>query len=252
MSILLRSFNVFRGMLGTVVLWFERRNPDALLENEKENLHKLIQQFNAGLVSHAALSERLSVQVQRGERQLETFRYRINALLSAGERDAAAREALSLKEAGAQLEEDRRQLDAAEETYARLIRRRDEAISESRSRIEQVRRQIGDLKVKRAIADLEGMARAMIGEVDSRGASLSRLEEMVGEERGKAAARARVAQAEPGLLHPGAAEAVRSAMASTALDEFLSTSQGGSRPVTGLLLPAPEEMPVARPGKQQN
>jgi phage shock protein A len=244
MSTLLRSFNVVRGMLGTIVLWFERRNPDALLENEKDNLHKLIQQFNAGLVSHAALSERLSAQVLRGERQL-------NVLLSAGERDAAAREALALKEVTYQLEEDRRQFDAAEETYSRLVRRRDEAINESRSRIEQVRRQIGDLKVKRAIADLEGMARAMIGEVDSRGASLSRLEAMVGEEREKAGARARVAQSEPGVLHPGVTEAVRSAMADTALEEFVA-SQGARTKVSGLLLPSPVKIPAAKPRKVKN
>lgn len=251
MSILLRSFNVFRGMLGTVVVWFERRNPEALLENEKDNLHKLIQQFNAGLVSHAALSERLSAQVQRGERQIETFAYRTNALLSAGERGAAAREALSLKEAKAQLDEDRRQLEAAEETYARLISRRDEAVSESRSRIEQVRRQIGDLKVKRAIADLEGMARAMIGEVDNRGASLSRLETMVGEEREKAGARARVAQSEPGLLHPGAMEAVRSAMADTALEEFVASQATDTR-TPSLMLPSPKNVSVAKSRKLQN
>jgi phage shock protein A len=222
-----------------------------LLENEKDNLHRLIQQFNAGLVSHAALSERLSAQVQRGERQCETLTYRINALLSAGERDAAAREALALKEVTSQLEEDRRQFDAAEETYSRLVRRRDEAINESRSRIEQVRRQIGDLRVKRAIADLEGMARAMIGEVDSRGASLSRLEAMVGEEREKAGARARVAQSEPGGMHPAATEAVRSAMADTALEEFVA-SQGGRVNISGLLLPSPEKISPAKPRKVKN
>jgi hypothetical protein len=38
MSILTRSYYIVRGLIGNVVLWFERRNPDALLENEKENL----------------------------------------------------------------------------------------------------------------------------------------------------------------------------------------------------------------------
>ncbi len=39
--------------------------PEALLELEKENLRKLIGRFNEGLISHAALSERLMTQVVR-------------------------------------------------------------------------------------------------------------------------------------------------------------------------------------------
>ena len=222
MSILTRSFNIVRGLIGNVVLWFERRNPDALLENEKENLRRLMQQFNTGLVQHAAISERLATQITRGERQIKTLTYRIKALLGSGEREAAGRDALALKEAREQLAEDRRQQSEAETTYKSLVTRRDTAIAETRARIEQVRRQIGDLKVKRAIADLEGMAQAMVGDLDSGGASLSRLEEMIVEERDKAGARARVAQSSAGALPPGTSEAVRGAMAEAALAEFLS------------------------------
>lgn len=225
MSILTRSYNVVRGLIGNVVLWFERRHPDALLENEKENLRRLMAQFNTGLVQHAAITERLGSQITRGERQVETLTYRVNALLSSGEREAAAREALALKDAKAQLAEDRRQQADTEVNLKSLVARRDAAVAETRARIEQVRRQIGDLKVKRAIADLEGMAQAMVGDLDSGGASLSRLEEMVVEERDKAGARARVAQSTAGALPMVTSDAVRSAMADAALAEFLGTGQ---------------------------
>ncbi|MCX7301408.1 MAG: PspA/IM30 family protein [Rhodobacterales bacterium] len=221
MSILTRSYNVVRGLIGNVVLWFERRNPDALLENEKENLRRLMTQFNTGLVQHAALSERLTSQIARGEKQIETLTYRVKALLGSGERDAAAREALALKDARAQLDEDRLQQVEAETTFKNLVARRDTAVAETRARIEQVRRQIGDLKVKRAIADLEGMAQAMVGDLDSGGASLNRLEEMITEERDKAGARARVAQSAAGTLSQATNDTVRQAMADAALAEFL-------------------------------
>jgi hypothetical protein len=225
MSILTRSYNVFRGLIGNVVLWFERRNPDALLENEKENLRRLTVQFNSGLVQHAAITERLGSQITRGERQIETLTYRVNALLGSGERDAAAREAMALKDAKAQLAEDRRQQAETEVNFKSLVARRDAAVAETRGRIEQVRRQIGDLKVKRAIADLEGMAQAMVGDLDAGGASLSRLDEMVVEERDKAGARARVAQSTAATLPLATSDAVRSAMADAALAEFLGTGQ---------------------------
>jgi phage shock protein A len=233
MSILTRSYNVVRGLIGNVILWFERRNPDALLENERENLRRLMAQFNSGLVQHAALAERLGSQIARGEKQIETLTYRVNALLGSGERDAAAREALALKDARAQVDEDRRQQADAETTFKNLVARRDTAVAETRARIEQVRRQIGDLKVKRAIADLEGMAQAMVGDLNSGGASLNRLEEMVSEERDKAGARARVAQSAAGALPQATNDAVRQAMADAALAEFLG--------------PGPRALPDMRP-----
>jgi phage shock protein A len=237
MSLVHRGANVLRGLLSSVVLWFERKNPEALLENERENLRRLIGQFNAGLVSHAAIAERLAGQIRSGEAKAAALARRIGALVSSGDREAAGREALEHKSVEAQLSEDRKQFAEAEESYRSLVKRRDRAVAETRSRIEGVRRQIGDLKVKRAIADLEGMAKALIGDIDGNGASLSRLEEMVGEEREKATARARVAQSEAGMLGTQMSEAAEAALAETALEEFLS-GQGPKRLGAPVLLSA--------------
>jgi len=221
MSLIIRVWNVTRGLSTKFVSYFERRNPEALLEIEKENLRRLIGRFNQGLVSHAALSERLITQVSRGEKEAGDLTTKTTALFKAGEREAAARYALRLKEVKERLAEDRKQLETAEETYRQLVNTREAAIAEARAKIELVRRQIGDLKVKRALADLEGMASAMIGGLGSAGDSLNRLHEMVEEEREKASARVRVAsvQVEPGELR--AREAEQQALASDALADFL-------------------------------
>ena len=50
-----RLANVFRGFLGLFVSGLERRNPEALLEVEKENLRKQIANYNEGLAAHAGL-----------------------------------------------------------------------------------------------------------------------------------------------------------------------------------------------------
>ncbi len=65
MRLIIRVWNLFLGLASRLVSSFERRNPAALLELEKENLRKLIGRFNEGLISHAALSERLMIQVVR-------------------------------------------------------------------------------------------------------------------------------------------------------------------------------------------
>ena len=43
----------------------EKKNPEALLEVEKENLRKQISEYNKGLAMHAGLCERLMSQVKK-------------------------------------------------------------------------------------------------------------------------------------------------------------------------------------------
>lgn len=222
MSLIFRSLALARGLGSTFLGWFERRNPEVLLDNERENLRKLIGQFNSGLVAHAAVWERLITQVSRAETEAADLGVRINAYLKAGDRTTAAKWALELKQVNARLELDRRQMASSEQTYNQLIQRRDAAVAETRDKIETVRRQIGDLKVKRAVADLEGMANAMIGSLGSHGDSLARLQEMVGEERETASARARVAN---GAFDPEldrARDNLREVLAEDALAAFLA------------------------------
>ena len=204
MGLIVRTWNVFQGIATTLVSFFERRNPEALLELEKENLRKLIGRFNEGLIAHAALSERLMTQVTRGETELADLTGKVRPLVKAGNDEAAARYALQRKQVAARLEEDRKELGDAENTFQKLVRTRDASVAEARSKIEQVRRQIGDLKVKRALADLENMTADMVGELGSANDSFNRLQEMVEEERDKASARARVGRRHLRCLRPGA------------------------------------------------
>ena len=53
-----RLSNIFRGFVGLFISGLEKRNPEALLELEKENLRKQIAQFNP----HETLSPALSAE----------------------------------------------------------------------------------------------------------------------------------------------------------------------------------------------
>ena len=222
MRLMIRAWNVLHGLASKLVSVFERRNPGALLELEKENLRKLVGRFNEGLVSHATLSERLKVQVFNGETKAIETTSRVQALVRAGETKSAGKYALQLKELSARLNEDRKQLGMAEETYKRLVLTRDAAVNETRAKIEKLRWQIGDLKVNRAVADLNDMAASMMGSIGAPGDTLNRLEEMVGEEREKAMARARVAASNFSATDMAAREAEQDVLAAQALDEYRS------------------------------
>ena len=61
-----RLANIFRGFLSLFIKDLEKRNPEALLELESENLRKQIGSYNQGLAGHAGLAERLMGQSLKG------------------------------------------------------------------------------------------------------------------------------------------------------------------------------------------
>ena len=107
-----RIANLFKGFLSLFVSGVERRNPEALLELEQENLRKQIGNFNQGLASHAGLAERLMSQVRKLEAEQKDLRAKTTAHVRAGNNTAAGQYALRLQAVEAQLAENRMQLEA--------------------------------------------------------------------------------------------------------------------------------------------
>lgn len=194
MSAMARISNLFSGFLSLFVTRLERNNPEALLALERENLRKLIAQYNEGLAAHAGLAERLMHQVRKLEQEKEELTAKTSAHIKAGNRQLAGQYALRLQTVERELEENRVQLEHEESAYQNLVRTRDLAVEEAKRKIEGISRSIGDLKVKRATAELHEMAAGMVAEIGGAGDTLNRLQEMVEEEREKAAGRARVAR----------------------------------------------------------
>jgi phage shock protein A len=215
-----RIGNLFRGFLSLFMTGLERQNPEALLEMEKENLRTQIARYNQGLAAHAGLCENLMAQVKKLEVDERELRAKAAANLRAGNRDAAAQYALRLQTVTRELEQNRVQLTQAETTYKELIRARDISIKAAQSKIETLKAGLDDLKIKRAAAELSEMAGGMISQIGGAGDTLDRLQNMVQEERSKAAGRARVAR---DILNAGdfaVKEAEQKALADQALADF--------------------------------
>src|SRR5579884_1529977 len=181
-----RIANLFRGFFGLFVSGLEKQNPEALLEVETDNLRRQIAQYNQGLISHAALCERLMTQVRKLETEQRDLRARAAANLRAGNRDAAGQYALRLQTVERELEENRTQLTQAETTYKDLIRARDVAVNTAKAKIENLRAGISDMRMKRAMAEMTEMASGMVTQIGGSGDTLDRLTAMVDEEREKA------------------------------------------------------------------
>jgi len=215
-----RIANLFKGFFSLFISGVERRNPEALLENEQENLRKQIAQFNQGLASHAGLSERLMSQVRKLEAEQKDLRAKTTAHLRAGNNAAAGQYALRLQTVEQQLEENRKQLEAAEATYKNLVKARDVAVQTARAKIESLKGAINDMRMNQAMAELHEMSAGMITNIGGAGDTLNRLEGMVNEERDRAAGRARVAKDAVDMTGVNLKEAEMNALADQALADF--------------------------------
>jgi phage shock protein A len=189
-----RIGNLIRGFFGLFISGMEKKAPEALLENEKENLRKQISEFNKGLVAHAGLVEKLISRVKSLGGQEGELRAKTAANLKAGNRRVAGEMAYKLQAIDKQHDEVRTQLEDAEKRYKELVKARDVSIKTAREKIEKLRRGIDEMKVEKAMAELNEMAAGMVTDIGGSGDTLNRLEEMVEDERTKAAGRGRVAR----------------------------------------------------------
>jgi phage shock protein A len=236
-----RISNLIRGFLGLFISGIERQNPRALIEAEKENLRKQIARFNDNLANHAGFCERLMRQIKNLEGQERDLAAKAAANLKVGNRAAAGRYALQLKTVKEQLEENRTQLVAAEETYKKLVQARDVSVREAQNKIESLKRLLTETEMLEAQAELQEMATGMISSIGGSGDTLARVEEYVTERRDKAAGRARVAASSIDTSQVQLMEAEQAALADQALTEFAAAY--------GLELPgaAPTQAEAAAP-----
>ncbi len=243
-----RIANLFKGFLSLFVSGIERRNPEALLELEQENLRKQIGNFNQGLASHAGLSERLMSQVRKLEAEQRDLRAKTTAHVRAGNNSAAGQYALRLQSVEQQLAENRTQLEAAETTYKNLVKARDVAVQTARAKIESLKGAINDMRMKQAMAEIHEMSAGMITNIGGSGDTLNRLHEMVEEERNKAAGRARVARDAVDMSQVELKEPEMNALADQALADF-AAREGIS--IKGAAAPAAAERSMGETEKPQ-
>lgn len=215
-----RISNLLKAFLGAFVSSAERANPKILLQQEQENLRAQIAQYNQGLASHAGLCERLMSQVKKLEVEERDLRAKAAANLKAGNREVAGQYALRLQSVEAQLSENRVQLEQAEKTYQDLVKAREVSINAAKKKIEDLKYAISDMEIKKATAEMMEMAGGMISSIGGSGDTLNRLEEMVGEEREKAAGRARVARDSLNTTEFKMQESEQAALADQALADF--------------------------------
>jgi len=245
-----RLANLIRGFFGLFVSGMEKKNPEALLEVEKENLREQIAKYNQGLASHAAVCERLMTQIKRLETEERDLRAKTAANLKAGNRELAGQYAMRLQIVTRELEEDKTQLEQAETTYKDLVKARDVSIKQAREKIESLKRGIDELKVQKAMAELNEMAAGMVSNIGGSGDTLDRLQQMVEEEREKAAGKARVARDSLSVGEFQMKEGEEKALGELALADFAAKEGIPFEPEPGIQSSAASEEPTKSMGPE--
>jgi phage shock protein A len=215
-----RLGNLIRGFFGLFVSDLEKKNPEALLEVERENLRKQISEYNKGLASHAALCEKLMSQVKREEKEINELTAKASAHLKAGNRKLAGEYALRLQQVKEGHADNVAELQDAETTYTELKNAREVAVKSAQDKIEALARDIDQTRIAKATAELNEMAAGMINEIGGAGDTLNRLETMVREEKDRAKGRARVAKDSIDTSDLERMETERTALEELALADF--------------------------------
>ena len=220
-----RLGNLIMGFLHLLTGALEERNPDVLLGLEQENLRKQLGNYNRGLSTHASLCERLNTQVKRLENEERSLRVQTTVLVRGGKRQKAGVFALRLQTVERDLRESRAQLARAEEVYRELSRARDQSFKRAQSQIQALRFDLDDLKIRRATTELTEAASGLITQIGGPGDTLKRLQELVENERDRAAGKARIAGDAMASTSFELDEAQQEALAEQALIDFEVSSK---------------------------
>lgn len=189
-----RLINIIQGFFGIFLKGLEKNNPEALLEVEKENLRKRIATFNNGLANNAGQVEKLSAQAKALETEKNDLTLKIKALIQAEKRELAGQLAVRLQGIDKEHDQIVAQLTDSEKQYKELIKARDLSVKSAKDKIETLTRNINDMKIKQAAAEITEMANGMVSQIGSGADNLDRITALVEEERNKASGRLRVAK----------------------------------------------------------
>ncbi len=236
-----RFMNVIKGFFAIFIKGFEERNPEALIEQKKEDLRNSVSKYNENLANAAAFIERLKRNIKKDQQKEQELSARIKAFMAAGNNQAAGQYAIQYKELKARMSENTQQLQLAEANYEKLERSRDTAIRTAEQQLMRYQNTLSETKMLEAQAELQEEAKKL---TDSFNSSLNfdHLGEAIEARRDKALGKARVAG---GLLEDNsntlADQAVMNAEGDAALAEFMAMSD--AQPVTPILPDSVEANP---------
>jgi phage shock protein A len=220
-----RLARLLRGFLGLFISGLEERNPEALMEAARQEFRQKITQYNVALAQMAGVAERLKTQIKTKAAKAQELERRILANHQAGNLELAGTLARELQELKADLTTDNAELQETEGAYQANLRQAKLTQKEFEERINQLQKQLSQVKIKEAQAEAAAALSSVAFKVGDLGDSMKTVEEVLAKRYEKSAGKARLAADMVNMEQIQEKEAERKALEQAALAEFLA-SQG--------------------------
>lgn len=215
-----RFANLVRGFFNGIASGFEKRNPELLLENAKEDLRKNVIAMRNGRTQLAAQSASLQRQVAEGKIRERELEGRVQILLDGGKEEQAGDVALELQAVKDDLTKNTDQLAQNEAAYKEFTAMCATTEKELTRKIQEYARMISEAKAKEAAAEAAEFISGAISNTAGGGENLDRLKTIVNEKLDNASGRLRAAQDTSGFTNVKAMQEERQLRAAAALASF--------------------------------
>jgi phage shock protein A len=240
-----RFANLIRGFFNGIASGFEKRNPELLLENAKEDLRKNVIAMRNGRAQLAAQSASLQRQVAEGKIRERELEGRVQVFLDAGKDEQAGDAALELQTIKDDLTKNNDQLAQNESAYKEFTAMCATTEKELMRKIQEYGRMISEAKAKEAAAEAAEFISGTISSTAGSGDNLDRLKTVVTERLDHASGRLRAAQDTSGFSNVKAMQEERQLRASAALASFKAAKgMKAGAPATPAV---PEKVDAAKP-----
>lgn len=239
-----RFANLIRGFFNSLASGFEKRNPELLLENAKEDLRKNVIAMRNGRAQLAAQSASLQRQIAEQKIRERELEGRVQVFLDAGKDEQAGDAALELQTIKDDLAKNNDQLAQNEAAYKEFTAMCATTEKELTRKIQEYARMISEAKAKEAAAEAAEFISGAISTTAGAGDNLDRLKNIVNEKLDTATGRLRAAQDTTGFSNVKAMQEERQLRAQAALASFKAAK--GLKAAAASASPAPVE-PVKPP-----
>ena len=233
-----KFFGAVRAQLNKLANFFWEADPIAQMQYEYDSAVEQLKEGRTGLEQYRGLVERVSRQVKEGEAHVSKLTSQAKAYLKVGDRDTAAKFALEVQKAKAQLEQNQEQLTTHETAYENNLKKIKHANKTLADVREKIQRYDAELKMSAAEAEIAQLAESFDMNVTT---DFGQLEDMLPRKIDTTRGKARVAadMSQKGVAEIQAEERMEKTMAEDILSKY----------EVQLGLKSPETTPIADTAK---
>jgi phage shock protein A len=217
--ILGKLWRSLKAQINKIANFFWTADPIAQMQYEYDVAVDQLKEGRLGLEQYRALVERVTRQVAGDRAHVANLEAKVKAYLQAGDRDTAAKFALELQKAKAELAENEGQLKMHDEAYGNSLEKIKHASSKLAKIKERIHKYDAELKMSRAEAEIAKLAQTFKFDLTT---DFGQIESVIEEKIGLNRAKARVAAdlSGEGVADVKREQAMEKAMADQALRDF--------------------------------